>query len=88
MNQAQAERTAARVEIERAPDSAEVSRAAVYAMIDSLGDVGRVIKDAKPVGLARLYEKLGLELRYEPEEQAVYATACSRVGSARVRGGT
>jgi DNA invertase Pin-like site-specific DNA recombinase len=88
LNQAQAERAAARAEIDRAPDETEVSNADVYAMIDSLGDVGAVIKDAKPAGLARLYQKLDLQMVYNAEEQAVYVTSCSRVGSARVRGGT
>jgi len=58
-----------------------------YAMVDSLGDVGAVLADAKPMGLARLYRELNLELRYEPDEQTVYATARPRVDSARVRGG-
>jgi hypothetical protein len=70
MNQAQAERTAARVEVDRAPDETEVPRADVYAMIDSLGDIGAVIKDAKPAGLARLYRKLDLQMVYNAEEQA------------------
>jgi hypothetical protein len=82
MNQAQAERAAAKAEVDRAPVSAEVSRAEVYAMIDSLGDVGAVIKDAKPAGL---YQKLDLQLVYIAEEQAVYATSCSRAESACAR---
>jgi hypothetical protein len=65
MNQAQAERVAARAEIERMPTTEAVSRAAVYAMIDSLGDVGAVIKDGKPAGLARLYQKLDLQMVYK-----------------------
>jgi hypothetical protein len=88
MNQAQAERTAARVEVDRAPDETEVSRADVYAMIETLGDIGAVIKDAKPAGPARLYRKLDLQMVYNAEEQAVYVTSCSRVGNECVRGGT
>ncbi len=57
-------------------------------MIDSLGDVGPTLVDAKPMSLSRLYQQLRLQLRYEPQEQAVYATAEPRVDSARVRGGT
>ncbi|CAM3409195.1 recombinase family protein [Kibdelosporangium persicum] len=87
MNQAQAERTAARAELDRVPADTEISSAEIYAMIDSLGDVGAVIKDAKPAGLARLYEKLDVQMVYKAEEQAVYVTSCSRVGSACVRGG-
>jgi Recombinase zinc beta ribbon domain len=88
MNQAQAERVAAKAEIENAPTGESTSRAEVYAMIDSLGDVGAVIKDATAAGLARLYQKLDLQMVYNAEEQAVYVTFCPRVGSARVRGGT
>jgi hypothetical protein len=45
-----------------------------------------VIKDGKPAGLARLYQKLDLQMVYKAEEQAVYVTSCSRVGSECVRG--
>jgi hypothetical protein len=57
-------------------------------MIDSLGDVGTALAEAKPAALERLYRALKLQLRYEPKELAVYVTASPRVGSARVRGGT
>jgi hypothetical protein len=63
-----------------------VTDAEIHAMIDSLGDIGAVIGDARPGTLARLYKDLGLELRYEPGEQAVYATASPCVASERVRG--
>ena len=46
------------------------------------------MKDAKPERLARLYADLRLDLRYEPAEKAVYATASPRVVSECVRGGT
>jgi hypothetical protein len=48
INQAQAERTAAQAEIDSAPsDAVALDLAEVYAMIDSLGDVGAVIGEAK-----------------------------------------
>ena len=53
-------------------------------MVDSLGDVGTALKDAKPERLTRLYA----DLRYEPAEKAVYTTASPRVVSECVRGGT
>ncbi|MFC0105703.1 hypothetical protein [Kibdelosporangium aridum] len=65
MNQAQVERAAAKAELERMPVDSEVSTAEIYAMIDSSGDVGAVIKDAKPAGLARLYEKLDVQMVYK-----------------------
>ncbi|WP_215544307.1 recombinase family protein [Amycolatopsis sp. CA-230715] len=88
MNHAQAERASAEAELASAPSVGGISDAAIYAMIDSLGDVGAVLADAKPAGLARLYQNLNLELRYEPKELAVYATASPGVDSVRVRGGT
>ena len=57
-------------------------------MVDCLGDVGTALKDAPPERLARLYADLRLDLRYEPAEKAVYATASPRVVSECVRGGT
>ncbi len=88
INEAQAQRAAARAELEGAPAPNELTDAEVYAMIDSLGDVGAALADARPESLSRLYQHLGLELRYEPHDRAVVATASPRVVNARVRGGT
>ncbi|MFF5988361.1 hypothetical protein [Prauserella flavalba] len=88
INEAQAERAAARAALESLPDAPSVTRADVYAMIDSLGDVRSAITENKPTPLARLYEKLKLELRYEPQERAVFVTATPRVANECVRGGT
>ena len=88
INAAQAEREAAHAAVERVGSVQALSKAEVYAMIDSLGDVGAALKDGKPDSLTRLYEGLRLQLRYEPQEQAVYVSASPRVVSARVRGGT
>ena len=65
-----------------------VSDAEIYVMIDSLSNIAETLNTARPVSLGRLYQQLGLQLRYEPVEQAVYVTAQPRVDSARVRGGT
>jgi hypothetical protein len=62
--------------------------AEVYAMIDSLGDVGATIADARPAALNRLYKELSISAVYQPEERAVDVTARPRVDSACVRGGT
>lgn len=86
INAAQAEREAARAALTRAGTVHALGAAEVYAMIDALGDVGATLQDAKPAGLARLYEGLRLQLRYEPLEQAVYVAASPRVVSECVRG--
>jgi hypothetical protein len=65
-----------------------VTDAEVYAMIDSLGDVGAALKEAKPDSLERLYREIRLELKYQPHERAVDVLLAPRVVSACVRGGT
>lgn len=88
VNQAKAERDAAQAEIDGAASGGTLDRADVYAMIDSLGDVGAALTGGNPVSLARLYKALDLAVRYEPGERAVYLEARPRVDSGRVRGGT
>jgi hypothetical protein len=88
INEAQAQRTAAQAELEGAPAPAVVADAEVYAMIDSLGDVGAVLKDANPERLEQLYQALRLELRYQPHERVVDVQLAPRVVSACVRGGS
>ena len=88
INAAQAQRAAARAELDGAPAPTTLTEAEVYAMIDSLGDVGATLADARPERLSQLYQNLRLELRYEPRERAVVVTASPRVVSECVRGGT
>jgi hypothetical protein len=87
INEAQAQRAAARAELDGAPAPSLITDAEVYAMIDSLGDVGSALKDAEPGSLERLYRELGLGLRYEPQERAVDVLLAPRVVNGRVRGG-
>jgi hypothetical protein len=61
--------------------------AEVYAMIDSLGDVGATLAEAKPTAPNRLYRELNVNAIYLPEERAVDVPAGPRVDIARVRGG-
>ena len=86
INTAQAERAAAQAELANAPDPRALSDAEVYAMVDSLGNVGAALKDAKTESLVRLYESPGLDLNYEPHARIVEATISPRVVSVRVRG--
>jgi hypothetical protein len=79
INEAQAARDAARAELVSAGSRHEISEAEVYAMIDSLGDVGATLNGGKSESLTRLYEGLRLQLRYEPQEQAAYVAASPRV---------
>ena len=55
-------------------------------MIDSLGDVGAMLKYANLDDLERLYNKLDVQLEYEPTGRTVVASVSPRVVSASVRG--
>lgn len=86
INEAQATRAAAQAELDNSPDPAVIGEAEVYAMVDSLGDVGSELKVAKPESLGRLYDNLNIDLKYEPHAGTVEATIAPRVVSKRVRG--
>lgn len=68
INKAQRERAAARAELERAPVTNLLTDAEVYAMIDSLGDVGAALSEAKRDSLVDLYTGINLRVLYEPRE--------------------
>jgi hypothetical protein len=74
INQAQAERVAAETELANQPATAMITDAEIHAMIDSLGDVGAALSDAKPDSLSQLYRRLRLDLHYKPHENAVEVT--------------
>lgn len=67
-----------------------ITDAEVYAMVDSLGDVGEALKHADTDSLERLSRELGLGLRYQPPERAVDVTrhthACPAAGCAFAEG--
>jgi hypothetical protein len=88
INRAHAEKEAARAELAHTPAAQTLDEAEIYAMIDSLDDVGAALKAGKPESLTQLYQQLRLELRYEPDERAVFATVSPRVVSECVRGAT
>jgi hypothetical protein len=85
INTAQAERTAARAELDNAPPPGAITEAEVYAMIDSLGDVGAALDRGNVERLAELYKATDLQVCYEPETST--AEVSIRVNSACVRGG-
>jgi hypothetical protein len=61
INEAQAQWTAAQAELEGAPAPTVVADAEGYALIDSLGNVGAVLRDANTERLEQLYQALRLE---------------------------
>ncbi|HEX3829096.1 MAG TPA: hypothetical protein VHV82_17675 [Sporichthyaceae bacterium] len=88
VNEAQAQRAAARAELEGLPAVSRITPAEVHAQIDSLGDVGAKLTKGSPDKISKLYHDLGVELRFQPEERAVLVTASPRVFSVCDRGGT
>ncbi|WP_084145477.1 recombinase family protein [Amycolatopsis jejuensis] len=88
INEAQADRAVAQAELASTGQPAGLTDAEVYAMIDSLGDIGTALNDGEPGKLAQLYRDLALDLRFDHEKEAVDVTASPRVNNACVRGGT
>jgi hypothetical protein len=86
-NEAHTQRVAAQAELDNAPALGELTDAELYAMLDSLGDVGAVLTERKPVALGRLYENVRLEMIYQPDEHEVTVAISPRVVSECVRGG-
>jgi DNA invertase Pin-like site-specific DNA recombinase len=90
INDTQAERAAAKAELESARKPGGISDAEIWAMIDSLGDVGAALSGAKPESLANLYEAVDLQVCYDQAANAadVIIQPMRRVNSKCVRGGT
>jgi DNA invertase Pin-like site-specific DNA recombinase len=86
INAAQVERTASQAELDNVLPPSTITEAEVYAMIDSLGDVGAAIDRGQPETLAEVYAATNLQVSYEPETAT--AEMSIRVNSACVRGGT
>lgn len=87
-NAAQAERVAAQAQLEHGATPDALDRAEVYAMIDSLSEMGRGLDQADPHRLQDWYEALRLEMTYDAEERAVDVTIRpARRDNACVRGG-
>ena len=90
INEAQAQRTALRAELDNSPMPSLRSDAEIYAMIDSLGDVGAALSSGDIGQMADLYTALGLRIRYEHETGMadVIIEPATRVNSECVRGGS
>ncbi len=69
INEAQTQRVAARAEVDAAATTeiGVLTDAEVYAMIDSIGDIGEALNSTSPDRLRALYEQLRLEMIYDGE---------------------
>jgi DNA invertase Pin-like site-specific DNA recombinase len=87
INEAQAQRSAARAELDGAPIRRTVQEKDIITLVESLGDMTAVLNRADPEHQARLYEELRLGLRYHQPERLLTVSVAPRVVSAGVRGG-
>jgi hypothetical protein len=70
INEAQAQKAAARAELDGAPAPNLLTDAEVYAMVDSLGDVDAALANVTEERLADLYAAVNLQVGYEPAANA------------------
>jgi DNA invertase Pin-like site-specific DNA recombinase len=79
INEAQTERAAAQAQLDNTPAPKAIKDGELYAMIDSLGDVGAALTARRPERLSSIYSKLGLEVQYHPGERSSIVTVAPRV---------
>ena len=88
LNAAQEQRAAAQAELRvTKPDPARLTDAEIYAMVDSLGDVGAALNRANPDRMCRIYDSLRLEMVYDRDERAVDVAVKPLGGLVRVSEG-
>ncbi|WP_328372916.1 recombinase zinc beta ribbon domain-containing protein [Micromonospora zamorensis] len=73
--QTQAERARAEASLRANTDTAprRMSRAEITTLVNALGDITAVLRDADPADKAEVYRQLSLRLNYQPETQTVRA---------------
>jgi hypothetical protein len=88
INQAQAERTAAKAELDAVPASNVIGEAELRSRINSIGNIPKALTSASREKLAKLYAELGLQVLYKhPAHEAdVSIVPVGRVNTARVGG--
>jgi hypothetical protein len=80
INQAPAERAAARAELNGRPAAQALTRPDIEAMIDSIGDIGAALTQAEPQSLSALYEALRLQMVYDPASRGGRDRPARRTG--------
>ncbi len=88
VNAANAERAAARAELNNLPVAQTLTEDTVRAMLESLGEITSVLNRASFDDLAPVYEELDLQVRFEPTERVALVSVSPRVVNECVRGGT
>ncbi|WP_406079026.1 hypothetical protein [Micromonospora sp. NBC_00858] len=93
ISQTQAERARAEADLHTHSSNRprRMSRTEIKDLVQALGDIATVRRDADPTDKAEVYQRLGLRLTYQPETQTVRAAvnlSAHRGVMVRVRGGT
>lgn len=88
INEAHAQRAAARAELDGAPVQRSIATKDVEAVVNALGDMAAALKRADPDKQIGLYQALRLEMRYHHAERTVTVAVTPRVVSGGVREGT
>ena len=86
INAAEAERSAAKAELANLPEPSQVTPEEIYARIDMISELGTSLSSAPAERFNKLYDAIGLELRYAPDEQRVHVSTTLRVANECVRG--
>ncbi|WP_162186151.1 hypothetical protein [Amycolatopsis jejuensis] len=86
INAVQAERAAARAELQHLPKAAVIEAAEAYARLDSMDDVARALNSRTPERITQVYRDLGVQLHYDNKKEAVLVTGSPRVSNVCVRG--
>jgi hypothetical protein len=89
LNAAQEQRAAAPAELAVVrPDPWDLSESEVYAMVDSLGDIGASLNRADAARMQKIYKSLHLELIYDNDERDRCGDQALRGATGDVRGAT
>ncbi|WP_338760232.1 recombinase family protein [Nocardia vulneris] len=88
MNTAQAEKAAARAELDAIPKPIRLTETELHKLIDSVGDIRAVLKAGAPEDKKLLYEALNVQVRYQHRQQLAVVSAGLPGFSTGVRRGT
>jgi site-specific DNA recombinase len=69
MKETQAKRAAAEARLTKPAGHRRMTRDEITSLVQEIGDLMQVIKDADPADKAEIYSQLGLTLTYHPNEK-------------------
>jgi len=84
ISQVQGERLRAEHDLSAAQPSGKLTAEQVRALVDGLKDTASVLADADPKLKAKLYDELGITVRYDPSTRIVAAQSLPQIACATV----